>query len=278
MKAIISTCAAAVAMLFATSASAEETSTEHLAKAAQNPLADMISVPFQNNTNFLTGKYRGTSNVTNIEPVVPFHLGEDWNLITRTIIPVIGIPRMSPTEHSFFGLGDINPTFFLSPSHPDGLIWGVGPTLSAPTATDKLLGTGKWSAGPAAVAVIMPGHWVIGLLINNMWSFAGDWDRKRVSQMTAQYFINYNMPGGWYLVSAPIVTANWVAKPGQQWTVPFGGGVGRVFRIGEQPVNAQIGAYYNAVRPHEGAKWQLRAQLSFLFPEARPKPIEVAKK
>jgi hypothetical protein len=188
------------------------------------------------------------------------------------------MPRMSaaPSDHSAFGLGDINPTFFLSPSHPDGVIWGIGPTLSVPTATEKILGAGKWSAGPAAVALIMPGQWVIGVLVNNMWSFAGDWDRKRVSQMTAQYFINYNMPGGWYVTSSPIVTANWVAKPGQQWTVPFGGGVGRVFRIGEQPVNAQVAAYYNAIRPNEAPKWQLRAQLAFLFPTARPKPIEAA--
>ncbi len=275
MRRMLAACCLAV--LWNAAARAQDSSTESLAKAAQNPVADMISVPFQNNVNFQQGQYRGTANVLNIQPVIPFQLGEDWNLVTRTILPVIDLPRMSPNAHSFFGLGDINPTFFLSPSHPDGLIWGVGPTLSAPTATDKLLGTGKWSAGPAAVAVIMPGHWVIGLLINNMWSFAGDWDRKRVSQMTAQYFINYNMPGGWYLTSSPIVTANWVARPGQQWTVPFGGGFGRVFRIGDQPVNGSIAAYYNVVRPHEGARWQLRAQLAFLFPKGHPKPIEAGR-
>jgi hypothetical protein len=257
---------AASSVACSTPASAEDQSTEALAKAAQNPVADMISVPFQNNTNFRTGPYHGTADVLNIQPVVPFHLNEDWNIITRTIVPVMGMPRMSPTEPSAFGLGDINPTVFLSPSKPGDIIWGVGPTMSAPSATDKILGTGKWSAGPAVVALVMPGHWVIGALVNNMWSFAGDYDRKRVSQLTAQYFVNYNLPEGWYLTSSPIITANWVARPGQQWTVPFGGGFGRVFRIERQPLNFQIAAYYNAVRPSEASKWQLRAQLSFLFP------------
>jgi len=260
------------AMLAVSPALAEEPSGEGLAKAAQNPVADMISVPLQNNTNFQSGRYGSTGNVLNVQPVVPFHLTEDWNLITRTIIPILAMPRMSPAVHSAFGLGDINPTFFISPSNPGGVIWGVGPTVSLPTATDKVLGTGKWSAGPAAVALIMPGSWVIGLLVNNMWSFAGDYNRKRVSQMTAQYFVNYNMPGGWYVTSSPVITANWVTQ-GRQWTVPFGGGVGRIFRIGEQPVNAQIAAYYNAIRQADGAKWQLRAQLAFLFPTAKPKPM-----
>jgi hypothetical protein len=256
----------AAALLFASAAAAQDKSTEDLAKAAQNPIADMISVPFQNNTNFGTGQYRGTADVMNIQPVIPFHMTEDWNVVTRTIMPVLGMPRMSPTDGSAFGLGDLNPTAFLSPAKPGEVLWGVGPTMLLPTATEKILGTGKWGAGPAAVALIMPGHWVIGALVNNIWSFAGDYGRKRVSQLTGQYFINYNLPEGWYLTSSPIITANWVAKPGQQWTVPFGGGFGRVFRIEGQAINASIAAYYNAVRPNEGARWQLRAQLSFLFP------------
>lgn len=258
----------ALAGIFALTAPAlaEERSTDDLAKAAQNPVADMVSLPFQSNTNFGTGPYRGTAEVINIQPVIPIHLNDDWNLITRTILPLMGMPRMSPTLDSTSGLGDLNPTVFLSPANPGGIIWGVGPTMSMPTATDRILGTGKWSAGPAAVALVTPGRWVIGVLVNNMWSFAGPDDRKRVNQLTAQYFVNYNLPGGWYLTSSPIITANWVAKAGQQWTVPFGGGIGRVFKVAGQPVNAQIGAYYNAVRPSDGARWQLRAQLSLLFP------------
>ena len=255
--------------MYAGNALAQEKSTEELAKAAQNPVADMISVPLQNNTNFQAGPYHRTADILNIQPVIPFKLNEDWNIVTRTIIPLMAIPKMSvvPDIHAAAGLGDLNPTAFLSPSKPGpgGIIWGIGPTFSLPTATDKVLGTGKWSTGPAVVALFMPGHWVIGALVNNMWSFAGDTQRKRVSQMTAQYFVNYNLEHGWYLTSSPIVTANWVAK-GQQWTIPFGGGVGRVFKIGDQPVNAQIAAYYNAVRPNDAAHWQLRAQFAFLFP------------
>lgn len=262
----LSACVVA-AVLACTAGAQAQQSTEDLAKAAQNPIADMISVPLQNNTNFQTGLYHRAADILNIQPVIPFKLNEDWNVVTRTIIPVMAMPTMSalPGYGAAFGLGDINPTAFLSPSHPDGLIWGVGPTMSVPSATDKILGSGKWSAGPAVVGLVMPGRWVIGALVNNMWSFAGDPQRRRVNQMTAQYFVNYNFPGGWYVTSSPIITANWAAQ-GRQWTVPFGGGFGRVFKVGDQPLNAQIGAYYNAIRPNDAAHWQLRAQLSFLFP------------
>jgi len=247
-------------------ARAQEAAEESLAKAAQNPVADMISVPFQNNTNFQVGPYRATANVMNIQPVVPFHLTEDWNVITRTIVPVAGMPQLSPTIGSAIGLGDINPSVFLSPAKPSMIIWGAGPTMSIPSATERILGVGKWSAGPAVVALMTPGHWVIGALVNNVWSFAGDSSRMRVNRLTAQYFVNYNLPDGWYLTTSPIITANWVARNSQRWTVPFGAGFGRVFRIERQPINAQIAAYYNAVRPNEAPRWQLRAQVSFLFP------------
>lgn len=144
----LSACVAAAVFAYAGGAEAQQ-STDDLAKAAQNPVADMISVPLQNNTNFQTGPYHRTADILNIQPVIPFKLNEDWNVITRTIIPVMAVPKMSvlPADNGAFGLGDINPTAFLSPSRNDGLIWGVGPTLSVPSATDKILGTGKWSAG-----------------------------------------------------------------------------------------------------------------------------------
>ena len=139
-----------------------EPSQEGLAKAAQNPIANMVSVPFQNNFNFGIGPNNATRWNLNVQPVIPISLNEDWNLITRTIIPVINQPSPAPGVPSAFGLGDINPQFYLSPAKPGALIWGVGPTFTFPTATDPLLGSSKWSAGPDLVVLSTPGHWVVG--------------------------------------------------------------------------------------------------------------------
>ena len=238
-----------------------------LAKKTQNPVSDMISLPFQNNTNFGLGPYDRTQNVLNIQPVAPFNLNEKWNLITRTILPVISQPDIAETDGSSFGLGDINASLFLSPAKPGKVIWGVGLAVSLPTATNRVLGTGKWAIGPSAVALTMSGAWVIGVLANNVWSITGDSERNNVSLFLLQYFINYNLPNGWYLTSSPIITANWKADSEDRWTVPFGIGVGRIFRIGRQPMNAQIAFYYNAVSPDFGSDWTLRIQLQLLFPK-----------
>jgi len=241
-------------------------SAEELAKAAQNPVAKLISVPLQNNFNFGVGPNDATQYILNIQPVIPISLNEDWNLITRTVMPIINQPSPAPGVPSVFGLGDINPTFFVSPAKSGKLIWGVGPTFTLPTATDSMLGAGKWSAGPAVVALTMQGHWVIGALANQQWSFAG-WGDQEVSAMLIQPFINYNFSHGWYLTTSPIITANWKADRGEKWVVPMGGGIGKIQRFGKLPVNLQLGAYYNIETPTDGADWQLRFQVQFMFPK-----------
>jgi len=256
-------------------------STEELAKAAQNPVADMISLPFQNNTNFDYGPDDDIQNILNIQPVWPFRIAPDWNLISRTILPVIYQPdlavpvKVAPgvvedvTIDGAFGLGDLNETLYFSPAKPGKVIWGVGPTFTLPTATDDVLGSGKWSAGPAFVVLTMPGHWVLGALITNQWSFAGDSDRADVNAMLLQYFINYNFNKGWFFSSSPINTANWEASSDDRWTIPIGGGVGRIFHAGNQAMMALVGAYYNVVKPDNvpAADWQLRIQVQLLFPK-----------
>jgi hypothetical protein len=237
-----------------------------LAKAAQNPLANMISVPLQNNFNFGVGSNDATQWILNVQPVIPISLSEDWNLITRTIIPIINQPSPAPGVPSAFGLGDINPSIFISPAKSGELIWGVGPTFTFPTATDSLLGSGEWSAGPAAVALTMQGHWVVGVLANQQWSYAG-WGDQDVSALLIQPFINYNLPHGWYLNTVPIITANWESDSDDRWTVPIGGGVGKVQKVSKLPVNFQLGAYWNAVIPENGPDWQLRFQVQFMFPK-----------
>ena len=242
---------------------------ESLAKDSQNPVADLISVPFQNNTNFELEPYNRIQNVLNIQPVIPAHISSQWNIITRIILPVISQPILPQPSGSIFGIGDLNPTFFLSPGKPGKLIWGIGPVFLFPTATKPLLGQGKYSAGPSAVLLTMPGHWVIGVLANNTWSFSGQANRENVNQFYMQYFINYNLPKGWFLTSAPIITADWTAEPDDQWVLPFGAGFGRVFKVGIQPLNVSLSGYYNVCHPTIGPEWQLRTQVSFLFPEKK---------
>lgn len=246
--------------------SREPSEDEDLAKKSQNPIADLVSVPFESNTNFNTGPFNRTQELFNIQPVVPLHLNEDWNLISRTIIPLVSQPNPLFSSNTN-GVGDITQSLFLSPVHTGALIWGVGPVFTVPSANDPILGTGKFLFGPTAVLLTTPGHWVIGVLLNNQWSVGGNPLRAPVNAFLAQPFINYNMEHGWFLTSAPIITSNWLAASGQQWTVPIGGGVGRVFRVGDQPVSADIAGYYNAIRPTGTSAWQLRATVSLLFPE-----------
>jgi len=255
---------------------ASEKTAEELAKAAQNPVANMISVPLQSNFNFydihthLAGQDydRHTMGyLLNVQPVIPFKLSEDWNLITRTIIPIINQPELVPGMGSHGGLGDIQFTPFLSPAKPGKVIWGVGPVLQFPTATDQWLGSGKWNAGPSGLVLTMQGPWVMGVLAQNVWSYAGDSDRNYVNQMLINPFVNYNLPGGWYLTMSPNITADWHADSEERWTVPIGGGVGRLFRVGKQPVNIQLAGYYNVVHPTLGPEWTVRLQIQFLFPK-----------
>lgn len=240
---------------------------EELAKAAQNPVASMISLPFQNNTNFGVGPDDKVQNVLNIQPVWPFALTDDINLITRTIAPIVSQPGIRPGEDRTNGLGNINFTAFLSPANSGKVIWGVGPVAVFPTNTDDALGLDKWSLGPSAVLLTMPGNFVMGALVSNLWSYAGSDNRGKVRFFFSQPFVNYNMAKGWYLVSSPIITANWEADSGQKWTVPVGGGFGKIFRIGPQPMNASIQGFYHAEKPDPLDDWSMRVQLQFMFPK-----------
>jgi hypothetical protein len=265
MKIILWGCA--FFLLICNSAQAAVQNTQDLAKATQNPLASMISVPFQNNTNFGIGPDDETQNILNIQPVWPFSLNDNWNLVTRTILPVVSQPGvLTGGEGRVNGLGDTTFTGWLSPKKTGKWIWGAGADFLIPTATDDALGSDKWGAGPAITFLTMPGKWVVGSLFSNIWSFAGSGDQD-VNLFTWQYFINYNLEDGWYLASVPVITANWEAPSGEKWTVPFGAGFGKIFKIGKQHLNGSAHVYYNVVKPTNGADWTLRLQLQFLFPE-----------
>jgi len=257
-----------------------EMSKEEIAKASQNPLTAMYSLPIQNNTYFNMGPDKKTKNVANFQPVLPFDFNDDWTVVTRTIIPIVsnpGLPGLTvdPIDkyERTFGLGDTVFTSFFTPKSAteSGWIWGLGPSLYIPTATDKDIGTKKWGAGASAVALKMDGKFVYGALISNVWSFAGsgqDAGFERVNLMTLQPFINYNMDDGWFVASVPIITANWEAPDNAHtWTVPMGLGIGRAMKLGKIPMTAQLHGYYNVVTPDDyGEQWQMRIQVQLLFP------------
>jgi len=245
---------------------------EVLRKKAQNPVADLISVPIQENWNFGIQPGDRAQNVLNIQPVIPVDVAKDWNLIIRWIAPVIYQPVTVPqtsgsnTQTGYYGLGDMQPAFFLSPKQSK-VIWGVGPQMLLPTATKTgILGQGKFGLGPTAVLVAQPDKWTLGILANNVWSVAGNSSLPDVNQFLLQYFINYNLKKGWFLTWQPTITANWKATDDYRWVVPLGGGIGRIMRLGAQPVNVGVQFYGNAVHPPGGSSWTMRLTMAFLFP------------
>ncbi|HVT09245.1 MAG TPA: neuromedin U [Polyangia bacterium] len=256
----------------------EDKHTGDLAKAVQNPIADLISVPFQNNASYNIGTNDRAADTLNIQPVIPTHLGDHVLLVSRIILPVSYQPTLTSTGGGTSGVGDLNPTFFFSPAHPGKLIWGAGPAFVLPTATQQAVGTGKWSAGPSAVVLMQPDPWTIGVLASQVWSFAGPTNRSDVSLLTVQYFVSYNLAHAWYLTSSPILTFNWKAPSSDEWLVPFGGGIGKIFKLGKLPLNGAVQAFYNVHSSDATtlARWQARVQLTFLFPAAgsKPKPTE----
>jgi hypothetical protein len=237
-----------------------------LARAVQNPVASLISLPIQNNTTFKFGPQEKVQNVANVQPVFPFEINENWNLITRTIIPIISQPAFVPGQDRENGIGDTVFTAFASPSKLGKWIWGAGAAVNIPTATDDRLGFKEWGLGPSAVFLTMPGNWVVGGLVNNIWNVSGSTD---INFFFSQWFANYNLDKGWYLVTAPIITANWEANSDNRWTVPVGGGAGRIFRAGKQPMNINFQIYYNVEKPTFVGDWSSRFQVQWMFPKSK---------
>jgi hypothetical protein len=262
--------AVAVALIALASLPARaELSAEELAKLAQNPVGNLISLPFQNNTNFNVGPESGTQNILNIQPVIPVSINKDWNIITRTIVPVIWNPSLGPEISSKDGVGDTVFTAFLSPANPGRLIWGAGPVVQIPTNSSAELGNKNWGLGPSFVVLHLDhgDPWVYGVLVNNIWSLSSSKQGGSYNNGLIQPFVNYNFKEGFYLTSSPILTVDWKADSGQKWVVPLGGGVGKIFHLGKLPVNTQLAAYYNVVHPDNGANWQVRFQVQFMFPK-----------
>ncbi|MBV8883332.1 MAG: hypothetical protein JO235_04945 [Chroococcidiopsidaceae cyanobacterium CP_BM_RX_35] len=249
-----------------------------LAQQATNPIANLISVPLQNNFNFGVGPTKDTQYVLNIQPVIPVRLSKKLLLVTRTIIPFINQPRvgLDPiTEEvesggSTFGLGDINPQFFFVPQTGNSKVtYGVGPIFLLPTATASVLGTGKFGLGPTGVIIVQSGKLQYGALANQIWSVAGDSSRPAVSSFLLQPIFNYSLPHGWTVGTSPQITANWNAGRGDKFTVPLGISVNKLLTLGTQPTNISLAGYYNVIRPGFGPEWTLRFTFTLLFPTAK---------
>ena len=252
---------------------------QSIIKASQNPVGNISIIPFQNNFNYGVGPYTRYQYNLNIQPVVPLMLSKSLNLIARTIFPIVDQPSFAPPSvcatvgcGSTFGIGDTQEQLFFAPvTKPNQLIWGAGPLFQFPTGSPQdILGSGKWSAGPAAVALIMPGRFVMGMLVTQLWSFAGRPDRADVNAGLLQPFINYNLPkGGWSISTAPIITVNYNAPGNQKWTVPLGGGGSKTFKLGDQVMQINILYYTNIVRPITAPQTNLRVVWSLLYPIKR---------
>ncbi|WP_255475036.1 transporter [Pusillimonas sp. ANT_WB101] len=239
-----------------------------LAKNALNPIAAMISVPFQFNYDRGMGADGdGSKSVLNIQPVIPFSLNGDWNLISRTIVPLIDQRNMLPNGGGdASGLGDVTQSLFFSPKKPtaSGWIWGAGPVLLLPTASKSQLGAGKWGLGPTAVVLKQADGWTYGVLGNHIWSVAGSSNRNDVNATFIQPFVSYTTKT---LTSFGVNTESSYDWKGKQWSVPINLTVTQILKVGKQPLSIQAGARYWADSPENGPKgWGFRLNFTFLFP------------
>ena len=252
-------------MLVGTGAQAEDT--QDLAKKLSNPIASLISLPIQFNYDSGYGPNDGEKAYVNVQPVIPFTLDDDWNLISRTIVPIAWQTDIAGPSGDQFGLGDISQSLFFSPSKPtaSGIIWGIGPVLLMPTATDALLGGQKWGAGPTAVVLKQFDGWTVGMLANHIWSFAGDSDRSEINVTFLQPFVSYTTKDAWTFTLNTESTYNWEAD---QWSVPINFQVSKLVLFGKQPVSLSASVRYWAESPDGGPEGLgFRTGITFLFPK-----------
>ena len=232
-----------------------------VAQQKLNPLAYSIYLPATLSLGFGAGPRRDTQPTLSLQPRIPLRLTEDWRVISRSNVSIIHVPGPEETT----GLGDIDVSLFLTPTKTAKWVWGAGPIVQFPTATDTALGTEKWSAGPTAALLYVDGPWVNGILESHLWSFAGRGSREDVSLTQVEVEFSYTFSNDWYIQTSPTFSHDWNAPSGERWVIPIGVDVGRTFTIGSQGITVQIGAYYNVKKPTGAPEWVLNTQLSWLY-------------
>jgi hypothetical protein len=238
-----------------------------LARQLSNPVADLVSVPFQFNWDQNVGPEDQTRFILNVQPVMPFSLNEDWNLIARVIVPFVSMPPLFEGGTPAFGVSDILASFFFSP-RSGGLIWGVGPVIALPSTSQPTLGTEKWSAGPTAVVLRQTGPWTVGALWNQVWSFSGNEARRDVNQMFLQPFVAYQATPTITLTVQSETTANWEVDE-NRWTVPIHVLVSKLSTFGAFPASYAFGFGGFAAHPEIGPSWRVRGTITILLPRRR---------
>jgi hypothetical protein len=240
-----------------------------LAKATQNPVADLVSLPVQFNFNTGGGFEDQAFFNINFQPVIPIKgLMEKWNIIFRTIVPYVSVPGAGGTRQG--GLGDIQLQTFFTPAKSGRIIWGIGPIFSVPTATANSVSTGSWAVGPTGLVLSIRGPWVLGGLINNLWTFSDNGGDPEVNTFSFQPIVNYNFGKGWAASYSPIISANWDAADGEEWTVPLGLGISRTTAFNGQPITLGAVYYHNVEHPTAAAANLFRLSISFLYPSRPP--------
>ena len=239
-------------------------SASDLAKLKQDPVSGLRQVILQAQVSpDMPGSGKTAGNYS-VQPVWPFSINEDWKVITYTILPVVQLPG-APGEDSTVGLGDKLVNLLFAPKKPGAVVWGAGPTIMLPTRTDPALGSDRLGLGPAGVVFYAQDAWSAGMVLQNVWSLGGD-GANEVNTLAAQYIFNYNLADGWFLMSNATITRNWLADSDNGWIVPVGGGAGKIFNIGKQPVSLSVQAFDNVVTPDGGPDWSVMTQFTFLFP------------
>ncbi len=246
-------------------ASASGNDSADLAKKLSNPVADLISVPFQFNYDDGYGPNDAGRLTLNIQPVIPFSITEDWNLITRTIVPVIYQEKLADGLDDEFGMGDILQSFFFSPKKPvGGWILGFGPAFQWPTGTNPDLRSEQLGIGPTAVALRQDNGWTYGILANHIWAVTDSDDHETINKTFLQPFVSYTFKTATSVTLNTESSYDWTAE---EWTVPLNLMVGQIIRIGKLPVQLTLGGRYYADAPSDGPEWGLRFQITFLFPK-----------
>lgn len=253
-----------IAILLAASLAAADEQT-HWAQEAQNPMAEVMKLPVENRFDAGYGHKDALNYRLSFQPSMVSEISKDWNMVNRLDVPFMYQPGRTPGEKDSWGLGDTTYESFYGPSNGRNFFWGIGPTLQVPTATDNQLGTKKWSAGVAGVLSVINGPFVLGTRLNHLWSFAGKDDREDVNRTDIEYFIYANLGNGWWIGTSPVNTANWEAPSSETWTIPIGGGAGKL--IGKRrPVNLKLEAYAYAAAPDNYADWSCMVCFEFLIP------------